>query len=56
MATKDTPSDPAILRGCPLDHVLRLLSGEWTTHVLWVLSTNGPTRHGALRRLVDGIS
>lgn len=56
MATKDTSSGPAIPRGCPLDHVLRLLSGEWTTHILWVLSTNGPTRHGALRRLVEGIS
>lgn len=43
-------------RGCPLDKVLRILSGEWTTHILWVLSTNGPTRHGELRRLVDGIS
>jgi DNA-binding HxlR family transcriptional regulator len=25
-------------------------------HVLWVLSTNGPTRFGALRRQVEGIS
>jgi DNA-binding HxlR family transcriptional regulator len=25
-------------------------------HVLWVLSTNGPTRFGALRRQVVGIS
>lgn len=35
---------------------MRLLSGEWTTHILWVLSINGPTRHGALKRLIDGIS
>ena len=54
--TKDTPSSAAILRGCSLDRVLRLLSGEWTTHILWVLSNNGPTRHGELRRLVEGIS
>jgi DNA-binding HxlR family transcriptional regulator len=25
-------------------------------HILWVLSTNGPTRFGALRRQVQGIS
>jgi DNA-binding HxlR family transcriptional regulator len=25
-------------------------------HILWVLSTNGPTRFGALRRQIDGIS
>ncbi len=53
---KDTSSGVAVPRGCPLDRVLRLLSGEWTTHILWVLSKNGPTRHGKLRRLVEGIS
>ena len=25
-------------------------------HILWVLSTSGPTRFGALRRQIDGIS
>jgi DNA-binding HxlR family transcriptional regulator len=25
-------------------------------HIFWVLSTNGPTRFGALRRRVEGIS
>ena len=58
--TKDESPDShppqGILQGCPLDRVLRLLSGEWTTHILWVLSTNGPTRHGALKRLIGGIS
>ena len=54
--TKDTSFGAAVPRGCPLDRVLRLLSGEWTTHILWVLSKNGPTRHGELRRLVEGIS
>ncbi len=56
MVTKDTSSGAAVSRGCALDRVLRLLSGEWTTHILWVLSKNGPTRHGELRRLVEGIS
>ena len=54
--TKSMPADHAIPRGCPLDNALRLLSGEWTTHILWVLSNNGPTRHGELRRLVEGVS
>ncbi|TQV78034.1 helix-turn-helix transcriptional regulator [Exilibacterium tricleocarpae] len=54
--TKDKHLDKAIPKGCPLDRVFRLLSGEWTTHILWVLSQNGPTRHGELRRLVEGIS
>jgi DNA-binding HxlR family transcriptional regulator len=42
--------------GCPIDRLLHLLSGEWTTHILWVLSNNGPTRFGELKRLVEGIS
>jgi DNA-binding HxlR family transcriptional regulator len=25
-------------------------------HILWVLSTSGPTRFGAIRRQIDGIS
>jgi len=25
-------------------------------HILWVLNTSGPTRFGALRRRIDGIS
>ena len=45
-----------IPKGCPLDRLLRLLAGEWTSHILIVLSNNGPTRHGELKRLVDGIS
>ena len=56
MVTRDKSSDAAIPSGCPLDRVLRMLSGEWTTHILWVLSNNGPTRHGELQRLLDGIS
>ena len=56
MNTKDNSSNAAIPQGCPLDRVLRLLSGEWTTHILWMLSTNGPTRHGQLRRQIEGIS
>lgn len=56
MTRKDDPNGVGITRGCPLDRVFRLLSGEWTTHILWVLGSNGPTRHGELRRLIDGIS
>ena len=54
--TKGRSAGTSIPKGCPLDRVFRLLAGEWTTHILWVLSHNGTTRHGELRRLVDGIS
>ena len=42
--------------GCPMDALLRLLMGPWTTYILWVLRTEGPTRFGALKRAVAGVS
>ena len=47
------PQSPA---GCPMDAILRLLMGPWTTYILWVLCGDGPTRFGALKRRVPGIS
>lgn len=42
--------------GCPMDAILRLLMGPWTTYILWVLRNDGPTRFGELKRKVGGIS
>ncbi|GAB4200243.1 MAG: helix-turn-helix domain-containing protein [Wenzhouxiangellaceae bacterium] len=41
---------------CSLNYFFKLLSGEWTIHILWTLSRNGSTRFGELRRQLDGIS
>ena len=41
---------------CPSEKLLILLAGPWTLKILWVLSNNGPTRFGKLRRKIDGIS
>src|SRR6202048_463796 len=41
---------------CPFGELLEVLARPWTMHILWALSTNGPTRFGALRRQVQGIS
>ncbi len=41
---------------CAIHGILEVLAGPWTLNILWVLSTEGPTRFGALRRRVDGIS
>lgn len=42
---------------CPMDALLRLLMGPWTTYILWVLrSNNEPVRFGELKRRVPGIS
>jgi len=39
-----------------MDSLLRLLMGPWTTYILWILSTKGPTRFGALKQEIRGIS
>ena len=41
---------------CPMTGLLETLTRPWTLHILWALSQNGPTRFGALRRSVAGIS
>ncbi|WP_052050316.1 winged helix-turn-helix transcriptional regulator [Leptolyngbya sp. KIOST-1] len=41
---------------CPVNQLMTVLSGPWTMYILWILSTAGPTRFGALRRQVEGIS
>ncbi|MBD2072180.1 helix-turn-helix transcriptional regulator [Leptolyngbya sp. FACHB-671] len=41
---------------CPVSMLMEVLSGPWTMYLLWVLSTNGPTRFGALKRRIEGIS
>jgi len=41
---------------CPMDSILRLLMGPWTTYILWVLNDQGPQRFGVLKRAVPGIS
>jgi DNA-binding HxlR family transcriptional regulator len=41
---------------CPMAGLLEVLTRPWTMHILWALSTNGPTRFGVLRRQIEGIS
>lgn len=41
---------------CPLEILLRQLSGQWTLYILWILCTHGSLRFGELRRKVEGIS
>lgn len=41
---------------CPMAGLLEVRTRPWTMHILWALSTNGPTRFGALRRQIARIS
>lgn len=41
---------------CPMDALLRLLMGPWTTYLIWVLREKGPLRFGELKRELNGVS
>ena len=41
---------------CPMDFILRILMGPWTTYILYTLGTSGPQRFGELKRRVAGVS
>ena len=41
---------------CPMDFILRMLMGPWTTYVVYNLRTYGPQRFGELKRRVAGVS
>ncbi|MDE2362781.1 MAG: helix-turn-helix transcriptional regulator [Hyphomicrobiales bacterium] len=41
---------------CPVDAMLRRISGPWTTYILWLLRTHGILRYGELKRLIPDIS
>lgn len=53
MASKRLPQPPS---PCAIGGMLALLARPWTFHILWALSNNGPTRFGALKKQVEGIS
>jgi DNA-binding HxlR family transcriptional regulator len=42
--------------GCPMDALLRLLMGPWTTYILWLLYSNGVLRFGQLKRFMPDVS
>ncbi|BAZ14840.1 HxlR family transcriptional regulator [Calothrix sp. NIES-4071] len=41
---------------CPITALTNLLIGPWTLYILWILRSKGPTRFGALKRQIEGIS
>ena len=41
---------------CPMDFILSMLMGPWTTYVVYNLRTYGPQRFGELKRRVGNVS
>ncbi len=52
----ELPSVAGLPSGCPMSGLLEWLTRPWTLHIIWLLSTKGPMRFGAMRRQIDGIS
>lgn len=42
--------------GCPLHGLVTILSGPWTTYILWLIRTRGPMRFGQLKKQMPSIS
>lgn len=41
---------------CPMHGLLKLLTGPWTTYILWLLREHGELRFGQLRKQMPNIS
>lgn len=41
---------------CPMHGLLNLLSGPWTTYILWLIRLNGELRFGEIKKQMPGIS
>lgn len=41
---------------CPMDGILRILMGPWTTYILWLIRSKGPQRFGQLKKQMPTIS
>ncbi|GAA6207254.1 hypothetical protein NBRC116601_05470 [Cognatishimia sp. WU-CL00825] len=41
---------------CPVDPLLKTITGRWTTYVIWLLVTEGPLRFGEMLGLMPTIS
>lgn len=54
--TKPTNTQNDNHTACPMDSLLKLLMGPWTTYILWLLRSQGPQRFGELKAGMPGIS
>jgi DNA-binding HxlR family transcriptional regulator len=54
---QDRQSDPmaaSMVKGCPLDPVLKFLSQQWLVHIIWTLGRFGEMRFAHLQRELPG--
>jgi DNA-binding HxlR family transcriptional regulator len=58
MATTISPIDLSSYSAmqCPLHGLVTILSGPWTTYILWLIRTRGDMRFGEIKKQMPGIS
>ena len=55
MTTKN-PNKSHSHTACPMDSLLQMMMGPWTTYILWLLSNEDQLRFGELKAKMPGIS
>ena len=56
IAVQETETGTELPTGCGMSGLLETLTRPWMLHIVWLLSTHGAMRFGALRRGASGIS
>jgi DNA-binding HxlR family transcriptional regulator len=56
LAAGDAHVAGATIGVCPMDALLKLLMGPWTTYIIWLLETQGPLRFGQIKTRMPAIS
>lgn len=41
---------------CPVNRILQMITGTWTTYILWILYSRGTLRFGELKQAIPDIS
>ncbi len=41
---------------CPMHMLVALLTGPWTTYILWLIKSQGPQRFGQLKKHIPNVS
>lgn len=49
-------SDEKMKVRCPMHMLVALLTGPWTTYILWLIKSHGPQRFGQLKKQIPNIS
>ena len=52
----EVDSDCSTKIRCPMHRLISLLTGPWTTYILWLIRSQGPQRFGQLKKHMPKIS